>query len=505
MRVVLISPYNRIEATGLRLLSACLKCAGFETRLIFLPNVRQTIAATGFDACPVNELVLAQILEQCQGAGMIGISVMTTSFFAARAITQALHGATNVPVIWGGVHPTIRPAECLQYADAVCIGEGEEMLVELAQRLAAGRAYDGIHNLARLDAGGHVIVNPLRPLIRDLDSLPFPDYDFEQHFVLHEDRLVACTAQLMYLYLTDFGRWARGPVYGLFTMRGCPYHCAYCINDALLGVYPNWQHLRRRTPENVIAEIEAIRSRLPEIGAINLRDDTFLANNPAYIAEFSQLYRQRIGLPFRAYTTAQTANADKLQNLIDAGLYQVIMGIQTGSVRMQQLFHRRITNEQVLRGAQLLHRFQARLHRPIYDVITDNPYETEADRLATLQLIHQLPAPYRLSLYSLTFYPGTQLYHQAKADGLIADEHATIYSHNFEEIKPNFYNFALFCHSQNLPRPLLRFLVRPAVFHALSQRPFDQWCGWLLKGLLTIRLRRNMRVDARRHRQWLGA
>ena len=504
MQVVLISPYSQVQCIGLRILSACLKRAGFGTRMIFLPDLRELMAATDYGVRRLAPAALAQVVELCADAELVGISVMTSSFFLARQLTEALHTSLSVPIIWGGIHPTIRPEECLQYADLVCVGEGEQTIVELAQRITEGRDYGGINNLARLVVERHMVINPLHPLVQNLDALSFPDYDLAQHYVLHKQRLVSFTQALMNYYLTDVGSWIDGPRYDVIATRGCPYRCTYCANDAMARIYPKWGRLRRRSPENVIAEIQAVRARLPGLTGITIHDDTFLANSEPYIAEFSQRYRAQVGLPFRVYATPDAVDSAKLQHLVNAGLREAMMGIQTGSPRIQKLYRRHASNEQIIRAARLIHSFQHDSPRPRYDLITDNPYETDDDRFETLQLIHRLPPPYRLSLYSLTFYPGTELYDRAKTDGLIEDEKRSVYARNFNKIAANYYNLALMCHGWNLPRPLLYLLTRRPVFQLLSCRPMNKICGWLLNGLLALRLRRNRRQYAKYEAQFLA-
>jgi radical SAM superfamily enzyme YgiQ (UPF0313 family) len=240
-----------------------------------------------------------------------------------------------------------------------------------------------------------------------------------------------------------------------------------------------------------------VRARLPDLTGITIHDDTFLANSESYIAEFSQRYRAQVGLPFRVYATPNAVDAAKLQHLVNAGLREAMMGIQTGSPRIQKLYRRHASNEQIVRAAQLLHSFRHDTSRPRYDLITDNPYETDDDRYETLQLIHRLPLPYRLSLYSLTPYPGTELYSRAKADGLIEDEQRSVYARNFNQIDASYANLALMCHGWNLPRPLLHLLTRRPAFRLLSSRPMNRICGWLMNSLLALRFYRNKRLYAR--------
>jgi radical SAM superfamily enzyme YgiQ (UPF0313 family) len=505
MRVVLISPYSGIEAAGLRSLSACLKKAGFATRMVFLPDFLEAMATKHYNARLSRPELIEQLAALCHDADLIGITVMTPSFELASWLSDALHIVSKAQILWGGIHPTVSPEECLEHADLVCVGEGERMVVELCQRMADGAAYTDVGNLGYRDAQGAVVLNALYPLEHDLDQLPFPDFDYTDHYVLHDDKIVPFTEALMHYYLTDLGSWADGPVYGVMTTRGCPYTCSYCANNAYTAIYPGWSHIRRRSPANVIAEIQSVRTRLPRISAVILRDDTFLANARDYIAEFSQLYKQEVALPFRAYTTAQTADSAKLEMLADAGLCYVIMGIQSGAQRTKKAYQRRASNQQILDAARAIHTLRAQIPRPTYDLITDNPYENDDDRFETLQLVNALPAPYRLSLYALTFYPGTDLARTAKAQGMIPTDDRSAYRRNFQIYRLDYYNLVLFCHSLNLFKPLLDLMATKAIFRLCRHKPLDWLSGQALALILALRKRKNVNLFAKRRLDWLGS
>lgn len=506
MTVVLISPYSQISAIGLRILSACLKQAGFTTRMLFLPDIHEMMVGVGYKERQVAPAAMQQIVELCRGAGLVGITVMTPSFHLASALTAAIHAAYPVPVIWGGIHPTVEPAESLHHADLVCIGEGEACMVTLAQRLATGEAYTEVPNLAYINDQGQLVVNPLSPLVRNLDELPLPDYDFVDHYVLHEGRVLPMTPALLQFYLSDTAAWARTATYGILTTRGCPYRCTYCVNNKMVGLYNNWSKLRMRSPQNVIDEIQAARAKVPAIGSVAIRDDTFLANPKTYLVEFARLYKAQVNLPFQAYTTPRTVDREKLHLLADIGLRRLIMGIQSGSERMQKLYKRDwATNEQILAAAQVINEFKEQIPMPMYDVITDSPFETEDDRFATLQLIHQLPQPYKLSLFSLTLYPGTEIHDRALGDGHFAGQAETVYEHNFQMIQPSFYNLALFLHHLNLPKPLLAPLVQRPIYEFMQQTPLQHLGGKVLTFLMAIRLRNNRRIFEQRRAEWLVA
>jgi radical SAM superfamily enzyme YgiQ (UPF0313 family) len=167
MKIALISPYEDLIAYGLRTLCACLKNNGHAVTLVFLQ---------GPFGCAYADEALDELAELIKGSNLIGVSLMTDHFQKAVQITRRLKQSTAAPIIWGGVHPTLSPEECLSYADIVCVGEGELALVELAGKMATGEDYSAIQNIW-LKGSGALITNSPRPLVKDLDSLPFPDYD----------------------------------------------------------------------------------------------------------------------------------------------------------------------------------------------------------------------------------------------------------------------------------------------------------------------------------------
>ena len=125
--------------------------------------------------------ITKQLKEFCVGAGLICISCMTYSFIAFTRLAKKIK-KFNIPIIVGGIHPTIRPEECLDYADYVCVGEGEEVIPELANRLEKNKRIDDIKNIW-LKKNGKIVKNKLRPLIKDLDKLPVPTFKSENLFL----------------------------------------------------------------------------------------------------------------------------------------------------------------------------------------------------------------------------------------------------------------------------------------------------------------------------------
>ncbi|MBI4801986.1 MAG: B12-binding domain-containing radical SAM protein [Elusimicrobia bacterium] len=427
MKVTLISPYSDLQAFGIRTLSACLKQEGHGVQLIFLPRDFTD---------KFEETVLNEVVELSRGSGLIGISLMTNFFNNVVQITQRLKEKLRAPILWGGVHPTIRPEECLDYADMVCLGEGEETLVELAGKMKDGLYCHDVQGMWFKDQG-RIIANKMRPLIRDLDSIPFPDYDYETHYILKDNCIQKMDEHLLKAHMNG--------IYVTIPSRGCPFGCTYCCNNTLNKMYSNAKIVRKRNVDNIIKELMEVKSRLPFIKCIIFGDDAFFIRTVEEIREFCKKYRDNVGLPLSiGGATPSTIIREKLSLLVDAGLIFLRMGIQTGSERTKKLYKRYHSNTQVEEAVKIINEFKDKIRIPHYDIIIDNPWETDEDLIETLMFLAKLPTPYQLTLYSLVFYPGTELYEMAKRDGIITGCLKDIYRQYYHDCKATYLNSLFF-------------------------------------------------------------
>jgi anaerobic magnesium-protoporphyrin IX monomethyl ester cyclase len=405
VNVTFISPsphLNKIHAYGVRLLSACLKRAGCDVDIIFLPRQLGELYSPH---------VLDQIVELTARANLIGLSLMTDDFENAVLITDALKRASRAPIIWGGIHPTLLPRECLKHADMVCVGEGEDALVELVARMSSGEDYRQVAGIWFRD-GEQITINPLRPLIQDLDRLPYPDYDSARHYVLYEGEIQPLSSKLLEVCLKEY--------YLTLTTRGCPSHCTYCWNHAYNKIFSESNRIRKRSVDHVIGELKAIATSFPFIELICIDDDAFFMRTNEDIEEFSLKYKEHVRIPMWVTGAAPlTITPRKLEALADAGLVAIRMGIQSGSSRTKKLYQRQHSNQSVLKAVHLLDRYRDKIKRRQFDVILDNPWETEADLRETLLLLSRFPMPYELIVFPLMFYPGTDLALKAQSEGLI--------------------------------------------------------------------------------------
>jgi radical SAM superfamily enzyme YgiQ (UPF0313 family) len=287
----------------------------------------------------------------------------------------------------------------------VCIGEGEYPLLELAERLSAGADYASVPNLwIRRD--GRIIKNDVRPLILDLDSLPFPVYGDEDKYLIENEAVTAADPALRTYNLN------------ILASRGCPYHCAYCCNSLLRqisGGQGSW--VRRRSVDNVMEEILRLKDRFPNLKRIDFIDEVF-AWDRTWTASFIKRYQQEVRLPFQCAQHPLMVDREILTMLKNAGLERVEIGVQSGSEHIRKdYFERPVSDEKILEASRLMTSMGI---VPFYDVIVDNPFETERDRKDGLELLLRLSRPFHLHLFSLKYFPHTATTRRALAAGMIS-------------------------------------------------------------------------------------
>jgi anaerobic magnesium-protoporphyrin IX monomethyl ester cyclase len=519
-RITLLAPTPPdLSAFGVRSLSASLRAAGVPTRIVFLPGAMGRLRADGGFAYAYSREELASVQALCAGSGLVGLSVMTPFFDRAVQLSAAVRQG-RIPVVWGGVHATLRPAEALAHADFVCVGEGERALAALAERFPTAGAGLALPPGVYGRDGAATTVPPdfaPAPLAADLSSLPPFDFSCEEHYLIAPNRAARpLDVRLMERLLPV----VPGPgatlrrVYRTMADRGCPHHCAYCNVPSVKSLHAGdpTPFFRYRSPEHVIAEIEAALRRFSSVEAVQFFDDTFFAKPLPWFMAFTALYARRVGLPFYCQASPATLDERKLDLLLDAGLCFVEMGVQTGSEKMRRMFRRNESGRRIEACARMIAARRARLLPPVYHVIIDSPWETHEDLLDTVRLLARLQKPYGLAISSLVLFPGTELHARALAEGLLHDETAQVYRRPFH-VPPNrtYAGFLLYLLSfRNFPTPLMRLLLRPGVVSWFGRvKPVRLYrLGYGLgesfrlagKGVRTL-----ARGDWRRIASWLGA
>ncbi|MGC9053163.1 MAG: B12-binding domain-containing radical SAM protein [Candidatus Hydrogenedens sp.] len=398
MRVLLLSLQKNLNILGLKLLHQILLDNGHESGLLYINRFQ-----------PNNNRMLKALKDFIKdyNPAWIGISLTASEFSSARDITVYLKQSFNIPIIWGGVQATADPIRCTKYADFVCIGEAEKTVIDICNAICEGKSLKTINNMSWMEKD-EIIQNPLNPLIQDLNQLPFVPRLARNAYILFNDKVQILDRKL-YMRYSAF----RGGIYRIVSSRGCPFRCSYCLNSFFDKLYPDWS-LRWTSPEHIIDEICAGVSEDIPLLFISMQDDNFFAQKKETIEKLFALYKERVNKPFIILSTPNFITEDKLKLAVDAGLSAIHIGLQSGCERISHgIYNRVVKKEQFLNVTKIVNKYPV---VPYYDIICDNPYETEEDELETIRTLSQIPKPYFFLLFSLTLYEGTDLRERVKKE-----------------------------------------------------------------------------------------
>ena len=328
----------------------------------------------------LDELNVEQICSEARRLqpDLIGITCMTVEFpTVATLATRLKQTLPGVPIAVGGAHVNAVGTDCLRECgslDFVCVGEGEDLIVELAATLEAGGELGNILGLGFRNGDG-VTLNPVRPYLNDLDRLPFPAWDM-------------------------FSVRDQIPV---LTHRGCPFRCNFCSHNS--GFRP-----RYRTPENVLRELAEIVDRhQPKV--IRFEDETFGLNMKRTKRILQGILdsdlHQRVS--FSAQTRVDKIDADFVALLKTANFQTLELGVESGNPEILRNTRKGITLEQVEYAVSLAR--QAGL-LVWCKFILGHPNETSATLKDTANFIARIN-PDRLSVAIMTPFPGTPIHDMA--------------------------------------------------------------------------------------------
>ncbi|MCB1615831.1 MAG: B12-binding domain-containing radical SAM protein [Pseudomonadales bacterium] len=316
----------------------------------------------------------------------IGISSLSATMSLAETVSDGLREHFDVPILWGGTGPTVEPERAIKFADVLCVGEGEEVIVEIADRLDKGLPLDGIAGTWFRHSDGSVEKNPKRP-VSDLEKIAMPDWSAESAALVTGPKLIRQANPRE--FNTDKS-------YQMMTQRGCPFSCSFCVESFYQNEFGKKDSLRRMSPEKAIAELRHAKDRLGYT-SVTFMDDVFTVN-PRWLEDFLELYKKEINLPFFCYTYPTTHNSKMLKLLVDAGCHAMTMGIQSGSYRiLKEVYNRPTKVGRVVEAAREI--IDSGIPASTFDLITKTEFDTEADLQETLDLLLTIPKEMGSSFY----------------------------------------------------------------------------------------------------------
>lgn len=409
--VALIVYSYQLNVIGVRSLCAYLKSKGHKARIFFMLTQADTFKDI------YSEKEYDQVLDRCRGVDIVGLSITSNFHAEAVRLTKKLKNIGK-PVVWGGIHPTLFPEECMKEVDIISQGESEEALLELVEAVEFGRDISRIQNLWVRTANGEIIRNPARPLIHDLDTIPYCDIDYEDHFALDEGELKPITPDLMKKHMRSYNSWGGRIDYYISTSRGCPHHCTYCCNDGLQELYGTGGFIRKRSAANVIRELEEVIRRYPFINYTFLTDEELLVQKMDFIVEFCRLYKEKIKLPLKGEFSPASFKEDKFKILLDAGMAECHLGIESGSdVTNNAIYKRGSHIERIHRILAFIMQNSSRLKVCYLHLIVHNPMEKKESTKDTFLFVASIDNFFDVTFFPLVFFPGTTLYKMALEAG----------------------------------------------------------------------------------------
>jgi len=323
MRILFVNKGDTMqELLGIMYLSACLKRDGHTVEMVFISRGDPIDYARRFKP------------------DMLAYSTTTGLHYDYLTINRELKKLGPAFSVFGGPHPTFFPEMIHEHGvDAICIGEGEEAISELANRLEAGQDYLDVRNFW-FKHNDEIVQNEVRPYIDDLDTLPFPDRE---------------------LFYKQDPFLRRNPVKTMIARRGCPNKCSYCFNHYYHKIYhKKGKILRLRSVDNVLAELEQLVAEYP-LELLGFVDDHFLLSVP-WLEEFAEKYSSRFDLPFYCGVHVHQINEYACHLLKKAGCQAVYMGIEAGDDRIRrELLYRHISRDEIKDAAITVRQFGLKL------------------------------------------------------------------------------------------------------------------------------------------------
>lgn len=378
---------------GISYISSVLKKNNNDTQLLVLGRV------SGKE----NEVIINERIRKFCPKIICFTAVSTEYPFILTLAKYIREKYPSIKLLIGGAHVSLNPEGILNHFDALCIGEGEYPTLEYVAQLEKGLAPSNISNLW-INHDGKIEKNPTRPLLQDLDQLPFPDREMWQEW-LGEDP---------------------GTVHTVLLGRGCPFNCSYCCNHALRKLAEG-TYTRYRSPDSILSEIgEVVQKYLNKNNRreIYLEVETIGVNKDWALELCSKLenYNKTLSEPLTFGANLRISPNLDLEPIFNAfkraNFRFVNIGLESGSERVRrEILKRNYSNEDIINAVKLARKYGLQIS---FLNMMGLPGETPADFAETIKM-NRLCLPDWTSVSIFYPYPGTKLYDRCKERGLLGE------------------------------------------------------------------------------------
>ncbi len=378
---------------GLASISAALKNVGHQVECLNSNHYFESM-----DMLLTERLASGEFDVICTG----GISPLF--YKIGEILTIAKEAAPGLITIIGGGLVSCEPELILDMlpADIGVVGEGDETVVELMDALEEGRPLEGIQSIVYRDRQGGIRLTSSRPSIKDIDALPFPDYDGLE---------LARFLDMLFQNETEaFNLFDDPRVVPIVGSRSCPYQCTFCF-------HPLGNTYRQHSLDYLFQEIEFLIDRYHANG-LHIYDELFstAANNDRLVEFCDRIKAYRI--QWAAQLRVDGVDKELLAHCKEAGCIHISYGLESASNKILKSMRKHISVEQI-------------------ETALDQTYETGiairgnfifGDKEETLDTVRETLEwwarhyKYQISLSYLQPYPGTALYHYGLSEGIIPDK-----------------------------------------------------------------------------------
>jgi radical SAM superfamily enzyme YgiQ (UPF0313 family) len=267
-----------------------------------------------------------------ESADLVGISTITSTAPRAYAIADRVR-EKGVPVVMGGPHVTFMADEALEHADFVIRGEGEQTLTAFIDAWEKGGGFSDIPNLSYRE-NEKIIHNPLRPFIKNLDQIPFPDLSLLKSTKKGISGLSSIPVQ---------------------TSRGCPFDCSFCSVTGMFG-----KKYRFRSTENIIEELRHYNERK---NLIFFYDDNFTADRKRAKDLLEAMIRENFKFKWTTQVRADVAKDLELVRLMKkSGCHTLYIGFESVNPESLKAMKKRQTVEEIAEAIKILRRHRIGIH-----------------------------------------------------------------------------------------------------------------------------------------------
>lgn len=391
---------------------------------------------------------------------LIGFGVYSYTESKADELAKAVKKEfKTIPILYGGIHPTLKPAETLskEWVDMICVGEGEKALLDVCNSIEQGKEIENILNIW-IKRDRKIIRNTLRPFI-DLNEIPTPDwssYEEYQHYGPIEGHIYK-------LGMVEFS-------------RGCPYSCSYCEGPLIRKIYSEAGikgFVRPKAPQKFVDDCAHL-VKTYGIEFFYFVDGTFLTMSDSILEELAHLYKLRVNRPFLCLTTVPSLTEKRVRLLKEMGCYQVNAGIESGNqkYRKEILNRPNMSDDAIVNAFKMLRKYKIR--SSAYNMI-GLPWQDRADVFDTIELNRRCN-PTRTNVSIFIPFPNTPLTERLRKEGYITSDtplgdetSATVNvpsSMSIDEISGLYRTFNLYC---KVPKKLFPLLKACEVDNETSQ------------------------------------